>query len=1174
MANIENATLDLYDHQKEAYKKVEELFDKERYAAVVFPTGCGKSFVTLKYILEHPDQQILFLSPRKAIKEQMYEYVVRFIGGVQDSIEEIQAQYGSMEKCAQTFIPGLKCMLYQTVLGIGENERLERWLEKHNYDTIVVDEMHHLKTRKQNESRDVVIDEEELLTEQEKSERKAQQNEWGRKFKELLSRYPNAKVLGLSATPVRNDGANVVERLFGNSVASEISLLEAMEEGIIIPPRYITPDFLEQDELETLLQQIEKAEGEKKEELKAKYNELVEQSSHAKGIPELLDEHITERDGKYIIFCKDIKDMEEKQKLAGEWFGKIDAEPEIYRVSSKHDDSQQQLDEFNVSDSDHIKLLYCVGMIDEGVHLKGVSGVILTAKTGSRPTYLQRLGRAISSGKDKKQALVIDLVNNNEILFDERQQSPEYGYEITDIESLQKLIDWIDEKNAGKLPENIEGKSTRERAMARRIARINNKYFKYIEIPELIESITDLHERQEIENIIALGEEIGLWDRYIVIEQNENPSIDDYVNNFLRGVEIKGNREDFKKLLEGASNPTKESMASELLRCLKILNNSGDIQARDIRMSKRITINGTSSKKKTTIDMLGLSDKTKRRLQKSGFNGDYQIGAKIESVKKRARGYKREGRLTQEEQIAFLKLGIITKDDIEFAQKDIKRESMASEFIKCLMILEASGDIDVATIKRSKLKKEKNGSTSTTIDDLDISEETRVNLEKAGFNGGYKIGDKIQHIKRIFRGKKGMGKISPEEQQLFIELGILNSEDIKLANGELQKNSMIAKLLRCLQILKESEDIDVSTIPKSKSAVIDGMKKQVTTTLEDLSISEDTKEILIESDFNMDYPIGRNIGTVINIARSGKKTTRKLLPEEQQLFIELGIITEEDIKLANGDIQKESTQAELLRCLMILKENEDIDASAIPRSKMVIINGQKKQQRTTLEDLLISKETKEILKKSNFNMDYPIGMRIEQIIQIARGQRRGNISPEEQQLFIELGIITEEDIKVASDDIQKESMSVELLRCLNIIKSNEVIDLGQIKLRKSIVGRKNPVSTTIEDLNLKSETIKMLIDAGIDSSYGIGTKIKTIRNVVRGTGKGLVTPEQEQAFLKLGIITEDDIEKGKNKTNNKGKLQQAKARKNSASNKRDVAQTLKKQVADELAKKKGKTHDE
>lgn len=39
MAKIENSTLKLQEHQEEAYRNVEKLFKKGRYAAVIFPTG-------------------------------------------------------------------------------------------------------------------------------------------------------------------------------------------------------------------------------------------------------------------------------------------------------------------------------------------------------------------------------------------------------------------------------------------------------------------------------------------------------------------------------------------------------------------------------------------------------------------------------------------------------------------------------------------------------------------------------------------------------------------------------------------------------------------------------------------------------------------------------------------------------------------------------------------------------------------------------------------------------------------------------------------------------------------------------------------------------------------------------------------------------------------------------
>ena len=52
MADVQYNKLKLEKHQQKAYENVERLFDEKGKAAVIFPTGCGKSFVVLKYILE------------------------------------------------------------------------------------------------------------------------------------------------------------------------------------------------------------------------------------------------------------------------------------------------------------------------------------------------------------------------------------------------------------------------------------------------------------------------------------------------------------------------------------------------------------------------------------------------------------------------------------------------------------------------------------------------------------------------------------------------------------------------------------------------------------------------------------------------------------------------------------------------------------------------------------------------------------------------------------------------------------------------------------------------------------------------------------------------------------------------------------------------------------------
>ena len=55
-------------------------------------------------------------------------------------------------------------------------------------------------------------------------------------------------------------------------------------------------------------------------------------------------------------------------------------------------------------------------MLNEGVHIDGVSGVILLRPTVSPIIYKQQIGRALAAGS-KKNSVIIDVVNNIENLY-------------------------------------------------------------------------------------------------------------------------------------------------------------------------------------------------------------------------------------------------------------------------------------------------------------------------------------------------------------------------------------------------------------------------------------------------------------------------------------------------------------------------------------------------------------------------------------------------------------------------------------------------------------------------------------------------------------------------------------------------------------------------------------
>ena len=66
-------------------------------------------------------------------------------------------------------------------------------------------------------------------------------DKWGKSVNEFLRINSNAKVMGLSATPIRpSDGKNMVEEMFDGKMASELTLVDALEQNILPLPVMVT----------------------------------------------------------------------------------------------------------------------------------------------------------------------------------------------------------------------------------------------------------------------------------------------------------------------------------------------------------------------------------------------------------------------------------------------------------------------------------------------------------------------------------------------------------------------------------------------------------------------------------------------------------------------------------------------------------------------------------------------------------------------------------------------------------------------------------------------------------------------------------------------------------------------------------------------------------------------
>lgn len=352
--------IQLFSHNMQAYNAVCQMLDSQGKAAVVHPTGTGKSFIAFKWIEEHPQAHVVWLSPSEYIFGTQIENIRK--SSPRFSIEHVQ------------FLTYAKLM-----------SPTDEQMEQLAPDCIVLDEFHRCGA---------VC--------------------WGQGVQRLLARFEDAMVLGLSATKVRYlDGQrDMAQELFEGCIASEMTLGGAIVRGILPAPTYVTAVYRYQEALSGLEERITQNRGAKKL-CVSKMDALRRAVSQAEGLGTIFEKYMTDRTGRYLIFCANRAHMLELLRQIPAWFENIDPGVHCYTAYSGDSQTSREYERFCRDDSEHMKLLLSIDMFNEGVHVPGLSGVILFRPTVSPIIYKQQIGRALTSG-DGRTPLIIDVVNNFE----------------------------------------------------------------------------------------------------------------------------------------------------------------------------------------------------------------------------------------------------------------------------------------------------------------------------------------------------------------------------------------------------------------------------------------------------------------------------------------------------------------------------------------------------------------------------------------------------------------------------------------------------------------------------------------------------------------------------------------------------------------------------------------
>ena len=355
----------LYSHNQKAYELAVTMLEDTKKAAIVHPTGTGKSFIAFKLCEDHPDKTICWLSPSEYIFSTQLENLYQATNGYKPN--------------------NIIFFTYAKLMGMSKEE-----IQEIHPDYIVLDEYH-----------------------------RAGATYWQKGVEQLLFTYADVPVLGLSATNIRylDSQRDMAQELFDGNLASQMSLGEAIVRGILNPPKYVLSMYYYQNTLEKYERRVKKTKSKVARDNAEKcLEELRRTLEKAEGLDVIFKKHMTDPHGKYIVFCSNKEHMDQMMKHT-EWFSKVDKEPHMYSVYSSDPGADKVFKDFKGdNDNNHLRLLYCIDALNEGIHVDDINGVILLRPTVSPIVYKQQIGRALSASK-KTNAVIFDIVLNIENIY-------------------------------------------------------------------------------------------------------------------------------------------------------------------------------------------------------------------------------------------------------------------------------------------------------------------------------------------------------------------------------------------------------------------------------------------------------------------------------------------------------------------------------------------------------------------------------------------------------------------------------------------------------------------------------------------------------------------------------------------------------------------------------------
>lgn len=352
-----------YHYQKEILEKldVERTIHGRLRNLIVAATGTGKTVISAfdykRFKQKNASAKLLFVAHRKEILQQAQ---ATFQGILRDN------NFGEL------WVDGLEPSHYDYVFASVQtlNNRLAGLsLSPGFYDFIIIDEVHHIQAKT---------------------------------YRPILDYFKPKLLVGLTATPERMDGADILDD-FDGRIAAEIRLPEALNRKLLCPFQYFgITDSIDLSNVKWSRGKYDASE----------LSKLYTESDRRVGeILQNLKKYLNEpTDVRALAFCVTVNHaryMAEKFVLAG-------LKADFLTSDNAHDRAtiRKKLED------KLINYLFVVDIFNEGVDIPAIDTVLFLRPTESLTVFLQQFGRGLRLAEGKTCLTVLDFVGNARAEYD------------------------------------------------------------------------------------------------------------------------------------------------------------------------------------------------------------------------------------------------------------------------------------------------------------------------------------------------------------------------------------------------------------------------------------------------------------------------------------------------------------------------------------------------------------------------------------------------------------------------------------------------------------------------------------------------------------------------------------------------------------------------------------